>query len=110
MDSILLYSIRAVVEDRATLGSDPSATSAAYSIWAVTFVLPPSYDYAGAYNAINPGLCDYLCDVTICFCESRPVSKAGFRYIKFTWKLPTNFGTLLIFLKFACKIYSFVLG
>jgi len=47
----------AVVEDRATLGSDLSATMAAYGIWAVTFLLPSVYDYVGAHNAINPGPC-----------------------------------------------------
>ena len=46
----------AVVEDRATLGSDLSATTAAYSMWAVTSLLPSIYDYAGAHNAINPVL------------------------------------------------------
>jgi hypothetical protein len=41
------------VEDRATMGSDPIATCASYSILAVTSVLPASYDYAGAHNAMN---------------------------------------------------------
>ncbi|MHC4483133.1 MAG: hypothetical protein ACYSW4_06255 [Planctomycetota bacterium] len=97
----MLYSIGAGVQDWATLPSDPSATSAAYrgtpSIWAVTSVLPPGYDYAGAHNAINPGLCGYFCAVTICFYQGRPLSKPGFRYIKFTQKLPTTFGTILIY-------------
>jgi hypothetical protein len=44
----------AVVEDKATLGSDLSATTPATSILAVTFLLPPIYDYAGAHNALNP--------------------------------------------------------
>ena len=46
----------AVVEGRATLGSDLSATTAAYSMWAATSLLPSIYDYAGAYKAINPVL------------------------------------------------------
>jgi len=91
----MLYNAATAKEDKAPLGSDPSATAAAYSIWAVTFVLPFSYKYAGAYNAINPCLCDYFCIVTICFYNSRPLSKPAFRCIKFTHKLPTNFGTII---------------
>ncbi len=56
----------ALVEDRATLGSDPSATKAAYSMWTATCLLPcipdkvrgQVYDYAGACNATNPLLSD----------------------------------------------------
>ena len=29
----------------------------------LTSVLSPSYDYADAYNAIYPSLCDYFCTV-----------------------------------------------
>jgi hypothetical protein len=37
----------AVVENKVTLGSDLSRTTAAYTIWAVTSLLPSIYDYAG---------------------------------------------------------------
>jgi hypothetical protein len=46
----------AVVEDKATLGSDASATTAAYSIRAVSSLLPSIYDYTGAHNAANPAM------------------------------------------------------
>jgi hypothetical protein len=45
-----------VVENKVTLGSDLSRTTAAYTIWAVTSLLPFIYDYAGAHNAVNPPL------------------------------------------------------
>jgi len=57
-----LYNVMAIVEDKATLGSDLSATMAAYSIGRYLFGCRPLscyvakvvYDYAVAFNAINP--------------------------------------------------------
>jgi len=64
----------ALVEDRATLGSDPSATRAAYSMWTVTSLLPSIYDYAGACNAINPVLPEEFL-ATIAIASQLPVSE-----------------------------------
>ncbi len=47
------YHSIAIVDDRATLGSDPSATMAAYSMGRYLWV-PPTYEDAGAFDAINP--------------------------------------------------------
>ena len=44
----------AVVEDKARLASDLNATTPATSIGAVTSLLPPTYDYAGTRNVVNP--------------------------------------------------------
>ena len=48
-----LYNITVIVEDMATLGSDLSATMAAYSMGRHLWV-SPTRDYAGAFNALNP--------------------------------------------------------
>lgn len=55
-NSILRYSMNVVGEDKATLGSDLGATTTAYSISTVASLLPSVQHYAGAHNAINPGL------------------------------------------------------
>jgi hypothetical protein len=64
----------ALVEDRTTLGSDPSASKAAYSMWTVTSLLPSIYDYAGACNAINQVLSEEFL-ATIAIAPPLPVSE-----------------------------------
>jgi hypothetical protein len=64
----------ALVEDGVTLGSDPSATKAAYSMWTITSLLLSIYDYAGACNAINPVLSEEFL-ATIAIAPSLPVSE-----------------------------------
>jgi hypothetical protein len=69
------------VDDRATLGSDPSATMAAYSMWAVTSLLSSVYDYAGACNAINPVMHEGP-RVQIAIAPSLPIGEG---YQSFVW-------------------------
>jgi len=65
-------------------------------MWGITSLLPSSYGYAGARFAINSALHDCFCTVASCGNQNRPLNKPEFRRIKFTRKLPPNFGTLII--------------
>ena len=47
------------------------------------FFIAPSYDYAGAHNAINPGLCNCSWTTTICFYNNQPLNRLDFRCIEF---------------------------
>jgi len=71
------------VKDRSTLGSDPSATTVAYSVWAATSLLPSIYDYAGAYNAVNPVLYNLSCPRI----STEPQPSAGQKSESFAWRV-----------------------
>jgi hypothetical protein len=74
----------AVVENKVTLGSDLSRTTAAYTIWAVTSLLPSIYDYAGAHNAVNPALYNRAWPTNLFFYKENPLfnNKAGIRLFR----------------------------
>ena len=90
----ILYN--AVVEDKATLGSDLSRTTAAYTIRAVTCLLPSIYDYAGAHNAVNPALYNRAWPTNLLFYKENPLfNNLQSLQEEFMRKLATAIGTIL---------------
>jgi hypothetical protein len=84
------------VENKVTLGSDLSRTTAAYTIWAVTSLLPSIYDYAGAHNAVNPALYNRSRPTSLSLSwENLLFNNLESLQEKFIRKLPTAFGTIL---------------
>ena len=53
-NGIIVTILRTAVEDRATLGSDPSATAALYGMGGIRSGAAFSYGYAVGSKAINP--------------------------------------------------------
>ena len=94
----------AVVENKVTLGSDLSRTTAAYTIWAVTSLLPSIYDYAGANNAVNPALYDRVWSTNLFFSQENPLlNNLESLQEEFMRKLSTAFGTIPTFLSLPCN-------
>jgi hypothetical protein len=63
----------AVVQNKVTLESDLSRTTAAYTIRAVTSLLPSIYDYAGAHNAANPALYNRAWPTNLLLSKEKPL-------------------------------------
>jgi Flp pilus assembly protein CpaB len=66
-----------VVENKVTLGNDLSRTTAAYTMWAATSLLPSSYDDAGAHNAVNPALYNRVWSTNLFFQGEPVVQQSG---------------------------------
>jgi hypothetical protein len=67
----------AVVENKGTLGSDLIAATAPYRIQAVSSLLPCTYGYAGAHNAINPALYNRAWPTNLFFQGEPVVQQSG---------------------------------
>ena len=86
----------AVVKDKAILASVLSAATPAYSIWAVTSLLPPLYDYAGAHNAVNPPLVNYSGPRILFSRQNLLFNNLQSLQEEFARKPSTAFGTVII--------------
>jgi hypothetical protein len=93
---ILLSSQRLCVNQTSSLGSDLSRTAAAYTICAVTSLLPSIYDYAGAHNAVNPALYNRDWSTNPFFSKENPLlNNLESLQEEFTGKLAAAFGAIL---------------
>jgi len=93
----------AAVENKGTLGSDLIAATAAYRIRAISSLLPCTYGYAGAHNAINPALYNRAWPTNLFFYKDDSLfSNLESLQEEFMRKLSTAFGTILIFFLLVC--------